>query len=695
MATMPSHPGDRLHLVTDLHEEANQALRTLVGPGAEFRADQFEAISALVADRRRVLVVQRTGWGKSAVYFVATRMLRDRGAGPTLLVSPLLSLMRNQIEAGERGGVRSARITSDNTDDWEKIVADLDADRVDLLLVSPERFANPQFRDEVLPDLAARIGLLVIDEAHCISDWGHDFRPDYRRIARILNSLPAGVPVLCTTATANDRVVDDIVDQLGHDLLVLRGTLDRLSLALDVLHMPAQAERLAWLAQAIPTLPGTGIVYALTIDDARRVAAWLVSHGIAARAYTGDDPLDARLEVESMLRGNELKCVVATSALGMGYDKPDLAFVIHFQMPGSAIAYYQQVGRAGRALEQAYAIALVGHEDRQIQDYFINTAFPPRADAEQVMGLLDQDEWMTAKAIEREVNMRHARLENMLKVLEVEGVVERNRGKWRRTPRGWEYPEARVLAVTAARRAEQERMLEYLSGSGCLMEFLQRELNDPSASPCGRCMWCVGDHLLPVVIDRELAREAVAFLQNRSLVLEPRKQWPDGKKIPLDQRAEVGRVLSHYADGGWGTQVKEQRESGAYSDEVTWALADLVSKQKYDEEPEWVTCVPSLRAPALVSGLAERVADRLKLPFVPVVVKGRETSPQREMSNSAQQCANVQGAFALSGPMPKGAVLLIDDLVDSGWTVTVVAALLREHGTSAVHPALLAQSRSD
>ncbi|MDQ1385565.1 MAG: ATP-dependent helicase RecQ, partial [Actinomycetota bacterium] len=581
-----------------------------------------------------------------------------------------------------------------NTDDWEKIVADLDADRVDLLLVSPERFANPQFRDTVLPDLAARIGLLVIDEAHCISDWGHDFRPDYRRIARFLNLLPGGVPVLCTTATANDRVVEDIVDQLGHDLLVLRGALDRRSLALDVLHMPSQAERLVWLAQTIPMLPGTGIVYALTIDDARRVAAWLAQHGIAARAYTGDDPLDARLEVESMLQRNELKCVVATSALGMGYDKPDLAFVIHFQMPGSAIAYYQQVGRAGRALDNAHAIALVGHEDRQIQDYFINTAFPPRVEAEQVMGILDEDEWITTKAIERDVNMRHTRLENMLKVLEVEGVVERNRGKWRRTPREWEYPAARVEAVTAARRAEQDRMSEYLSSSSCLMEFLQRELNDPSATPCGRCSWCVGDHLLPVEIDRELAREAVKFLRGRSLMLEPRKQWPDGKKIPVDERAELGRVLSHYADGGWGTQVKEQREAGKYSDQLAWALADLIAKQTFDPEPEWVTSVPSLRAPALVHDLAERVAARLRLPFVPVVTKSRETKPQREMSNSAQQCANVKDAFSIKDPVAEGPVLLIDDLVDSAWTATTIAALLRQNGSGPVHPMLLAQSRS-
>ncbi len=682
--------------MTDFTTEAHDALRALVGPAAEFRADQLEAIEALVSGRRRVLVVQRTGWGKSAVYFVATRLLRARGAGPTLLVSPLLSLMRNQIDAGERGGVHSVRITSDNTGEWEQVEAELDADHVDLLLVSPERFANERFRDTALPKLAARSGLLVIDEAHCISDWGHDFRPDYRRLTRILDLLPRGVPVLCTTATANDRVVADIVHQLGDDLVVLRGSLDRESLALDVLHLPTQAQRLAWLAQAIPTLPGTGIVYALTVDDARRVADWLACNGIAARAYTGGDPTEHRLEVEEQLQQNDLKCVVATSALGMGYDKPDLAFVIHFQVPGSAIAYYQQVGRAGRSLDRAHAIALVGHEDRQIQDYFINTAYPSRNHAEQVVGLLaEQADWMTVRALEREVNVRHSRLESMLKILEVDGVVERRAGKWRRTLTPWEYPEAQVDAVAAERRREQARMLEYLERPGCLMEFLRRELDDPAAAPCGRCARCVGRSLVNVEIDRELAREAGAFLRGGSLTLDPRKQWPDGKRIPVDQRAEPGRILSRYGNGGWGTVVKEQKVAGAYSDELARALADLISKQSFDPAVEWVTCAPSLRHPDLVPSLAARVAARLGLPFVPVVAKARETRPQKELNNGAQQFANVESAFALTAPLRPSPVLLVDDIVDSGWTLTAVATLLRQNGSGPVHPMLLAQAKSD
>jgi ATP-dependent DNA helicase RecQ len=683
------------NVATDFATEAQAALHALVGPTAEFRDAQLEAIEALVVAHRRVLVVQRTGWGKSAVYFVATRLLRARGAGPTLLVSPLLSLMRNQIEAGERGGVHAARITSDNTSDWEQVEADLDADTVDLLLVSPERFANEQFRNTVLPKLAARSGLVVIDEAHCISDWGHDFRPDYRRIARILDLLPAGLPVLCTTATANDRVVEDIVAQLGTDLVVHRGGLDRESLALDVLHLPSQAERLAWLAQAIPTLPGTGIVYALTVDDAKRVADWLVRNGIAARAYTGQDPNESRIEVEDQLARNELKCVVATSALGMGYDKPDLAFVIHFQMPGSVIAYYQQVGRAGRALDHAYAIALVGREDRQIQDYFINIAFPPRVDAERVIALLaEQSDWITTVAIEREVNLRRSRLENMLKILEVEGVVERSGRKWRRTAMAWEYPEERVGAVIAARRTEQHRMQEYLEHVGCLMEFLRGDLDDPNAAPCGRCARCVSGSLVPVSVDRALALEAVAFLRGQTFSIEPRKQWPNGKTIPATERAETGCVLSHFGDGGWGTLVRTQRAEGAYSNELARALANLIAKQSFDPAVEWVTCVPSLRNADLVASLAARVAGFLDLPFAPVVVQARATRPQRELNNSAQQWANVDGAFAITQPVPAGPVILIDDLVDSNWTLTAVATLLRQNGSGPVHPMLLAQAKS-
>jgi ATP-dependent DNA helicase RecQ len=677
----------------DVSSEAVAALRRLVGePSATFRDGQLDAITALVAARRRVLVVQRTGWGKSAVYFVTTALLRARGAGPTLLVSPLLGLMRNQIEAAERGGLRAATINSDNQDTWEQVGDALEADAVDALLVSPERFANPVFRERVLPKLAARAGLLVIDEVHCISDWGHDFRPDYRRLARVLDLLPRGVPVLGTTATANDRVVADVQAQLGAELLTIRGPLDRETLALDAIEMRSQPDRLAWLAQVLPTLAGTGIVYTLTVADAERVAAWLRSQGIAARAYTGETDTRTKLEVEADLSANRIKAVVATSALGMGYDKPDLAFVVHYQSPGSPIAYYQQVGRAGRGIDRAEGILLTGHEDADIQDYFIRTAFPPQEQAEAVVALLAaRADWTPVHEIEEQVNVRRSRLESMLKNLEVDGATEREGRKHRRTLAPWTYDAARVEQVTAQRRREQQTMRDYAQGTDCLMQTLRRELDDPGAAPCGRCSRCTGT-TRAFAPDRALVIAAQQFLRGQNLVLSPRKQLPDLKRIAKTEQLAGGWALARWGDGGWGGQIRDEKANGAFSDEVVDAFAAMLGAQRPDPPFEWITAVPSRRAPDLVPSLAGRVAARLRVPYLPVLERVRDAPRQIEMQNSAQQAGNVGGAFSVTGPVPETPGLLVDDVWDSGWTMTVVAQLLRSEGAGPVYGAVLAHA---
>src|SRR3954471_25010258 len=419
----------------------DELLERLAGPGARFREHQREAISDLVEDRARVLCVQRTGWGKSAVYFVATSLLRERGAGPALIVSPLLALMRNQVAAASRLGIRAHTINSTNRDAWEEVRGLLASDSVDLLLISPERLNNPQFRSSMLPLFAERVGLLVIDEAHCISDWGHDFRPDYRRIAEMLERLPQGVAVLCTTATANDRVVADVLEQLqlGHAgaLRTYRGELSRASLRLEVVELPAPADRLAWLATWLPALPGSGIVYTLTKRDSELVADFLNARGIPAEAYSGEVDTDVRVAVEERLLRNELKAVVATSALGMGYDKPDLGFVVHYQAPGSVIAYYQQVGRAGRAIEHADVVLLRGAEDRRIQDFFIEQAFPPQELVDRVLHAMNGG--ATTNELMSVVNLGKGRIEAMLKVLDVEGAVAKEGTQWVRVDSDWSY----------------------------------------------------------------------------------------------------------------------------------------------------------------------------------------------------------------------------------------------------------------
>src|SRR4051794_644450 len=681
---------------------ADELLRLLAGPDATFREHQREAIEDLVVDRRRVLCVQRTGWGKSAVYFIATKLLREAGEGPTLLISPLLALMRNQIDAAERLGLRAHTINSTNRDDWDAVRDMLDRDEVDLLLISPERLNNRQFRDTMLPLFAARVGLLVVDEAHCVSDWGHDFRPDYRRIREALERLRPDAAVLCTTATANDRVVADVEEQLGGAAHTYRGQLARSSLRLEVVPLPSQAERLAWLARWLPTFPGSGIVYCLTKRDTESVAEWLKSRGISAVAYSGETDDAARIEAERMLLSNEVKAVVATSALGMGYDKPDLGFVVHYQAASSAIAYYQQVGRAGRVLDEAHAVLLRGLEDRNIQDWFITTAFPPREKAEAVVELIaNSDRPVKLGDLAAAVNLGQGRISAMLKVLDVEGAVVQDGSGWVRTDEPWVYDERRYQAVTGLRRAEQDAMERYGDeGGACLMRTLQGELDDPRAEDCGRCAACTAP-MFARPLDRETVAEAQDHLRSRPLELEPRKQWPatreSGRKnIPVDRQLRVGRALARSGDGGWDPLVREGRfKTGHFSDELVTATARMYAQWQPDPAPLWVAAVPSRRQPELVLTFAERLADVLGLPFADVLARVGDGPPQREMENSSQQASNVRGQFEVVAPPPQGeAGLLVDDIWFSGWTLTTIGAQLRDAGAGPIHPLVLSLAGS-
>jgi ATP-dependent DNA helicase RecQ len=670
-----------------------QLLHDLAGPNATFRDHQLEAIRDLVDHRARVLCVQRTGWGKSAVYFIAAALLREQGAGPALIVSPLLALMRNQIAAAERLGLRAHTVNSTNREAWDEVRQLLAGDAVDLLLISPERLDNPTFRAEMLPLFSDRVGLLVIDEAHCISDWGHDFRPDYRRLREMLERLPARVAVLCTTATANDRVVADIEEQLrvgAAGLRTYRGPLGRASLRFEVVELPGQAERLAWLATWLPQLPGSGIVYTLTKRDADLVAEWLNGRGIAAEAYSGEIESDRRVAVEERLLANELKAVVATSALGMGYDKPDLGFVVHYQAPGSVISYYQQVGRAGRALDRAEVILLRGHEDRRIQDFFIQQAFPPRELVARVMERLDGD-GATARELMAHVNLGRGRVDALLKVLDVEGAVTRDRSRWALVSGSdWRYDGERYARVTALRRREQEAMAAFGADGRCLMRTLQEELDDPDPEDCGRCAACAGARY-DGSLDPALVREATLLLRSRPLVLETKKMAPDEtgamRKIPEDVRAEEGRALARLGDGGWDPLVQAGRRAGRFDDELVGAAAESV--RAWRAPVGWVAAVPSRRSGDLVPGFARRLADALGLPFAAAIERVGDAPPQREMANSAQQVANVRGQFKVAADVPPGPCLLVDDMRFSGWTLAMIAGQLRRRGAPSVYPLAL------
>ncbi len=702
-----------MSLVT--HDAALHLLRTaMVSSDAQhsgsihFRDGQWEAIDHIVNRRGKVLCVQRTGWGKSMVYFVAAKLMRAQGSGVTLIISPLLALMRNQIEAAERLGLRALRIDSTNKTNWAQARAQLLANQVDLLLISPERLANDQFVSQTLQPIAARIGLLVVDEAHCISDWGHDFRPDYRRIGQILALLPSNIAVLATTATANNRVEKDVAAQLGGSVVVQRGPLVRKSLALQAMRMPGPAERLAWLADHIPQLPGSGIVYTLTIRDANRVAEWLCLNGVDAHAYHADQPDDVRQGLEKALLANKIKCLVATTALGMGYDKPDLTFVIHYQTPGNVVSYYQQVGRAGRAIPKAYGVLLSGEEEEKINAHFRDSAFPPEWQVKCILDALEAaNNGLDVRGIERAVNLRQSQIEKVLKLLVVEPLspVLKIDSLWYRTPNPYQIDRARIAHLTVQRVAEWEQMQSYVANERCLMQFLAEALDDPHAQPCSRCAVCLGRPVLPAEAQRSTQIAARRFVRHSEMPLELNKQWDRAAfvqycaqfgwtayNIPTSLRGEEGRVLSRWGEPEWGELVARGKSRGRFDDELVGAAMDLIRNRWSDAaRVAWVTCIPSNRHPNLVPDFAAKLAAALGVPFHAVIQKTRDTEPQKEMENRYHQCNNLDGAFTVQrGALPKGAVLLVDDVVDSAWTLTLAAALLRQAGTAAVYPFALA-----
>ncbi|HYG94548.1 MAG TPA: DEAD/DEAH box helicase [Nocardioides sp.] len=700
---------------TDVRARAEQHLRALVGrEDARLYDDQWAAVEALVVARRRALVVQRTGWGKSAVYFVATLLLREQGSGPTVIISPLLALMRNQILAAERAGIRAVTINSTNVEQWQETQDAIQRGEVDVLLVSPERLNNPGFRDEVLPRLAATTGLLVVDEAHCISDWGHDFRPDYRRIRTLLDELPDGIPVLATTATANQRVTDDVAEQLSNDALVLRGSLDRETLRLGVVRLATAEQRLAWLADHLAEQPGSGIVYCLTVAATQEVADYLRSRGHQVAAYSGQTEATERLALEQALLGGEVKALVATSALGMGFDA-SLGFVVNLGAPSSPVAYYQQVGRAGRGRdlppEGASVVLLPATEDRDIWAYFSSLAFPREELVRQTIGALaDAAAPLSTAALETRVELSRTRLETMLKVLDVDGAVRRVKGGWEATGQEWQYDADRFARVAEARAREQQAMLDYLGTERCRMAFLRDQLDDPglAADPdwqCGRCDNC-GGLALPAEVSPKAVAAAADRLARPGVGIEPRKMWPTGlpaigieRSGRIKEGAEEGRAIARLTDLGHGPALRELFREGTPDQDVPVALVRAVIALLADWRPEVdaIVVAESVARPQLVASLAAGLSRHLHRPVVGRWAVSDPSLPSGAgAANSARRVAAVGRRHRLELDDPDvvtgGRVLLVDDLVVTGWSLTLAAEALRAAGADAVLPLTLAVS---
>lgn len=693
-------------------ERARQLLKQMFGSSAEFREGQLEAIEHILSHSGKLLLVQKTGWGKSVVYFIMTKINRELGNGPTLIISPLLALMRNQIYNANKLGLRAATINSSNTKEWESIHEGLEENAYDLLLISPERLSSQNFTTEILPAVG-QIGAFVVDEVHCISDWGHDFRPDYRRIKSMVSNPFAGITIVGTTATANDRVVQDLEEQLGSGFAVMRGKLSRAGLKLQNIVLPTVAQRMAWLADNIPGLKGSGVVYCLTRGDVFRVSKWLQHCGIDCHHYWGGDVYDENRHdispiLEQKLLDNQIKVLVATSALGMGYDKPDLNFVIHFQAPGSAIAYYQQVGRAGREVPESYGVLLHGSEDDKILDYFMEEAFPTEDEEKAVLELLNKVTSCTQGLICRKLNMRASRLEKALKHLQIDGYIVKHGSEYSRTVKPWTYNHLRKEQVQATRVRERERMKAYIAHKGCLMKFIANELDDSTGQDCGICVNCQ-QGLLPTQPSPETVDKALEFLQQDYVVIDPRKRWPQGLELSVNDECEPsvriapeevieqGRALGYLENAGWGEVVRRciKDNSPVPSDVISAAAHLIANKWMPDPFPKWITYIPSLRRAQIIEDFARRLGARLRLPVEEVIeIVNTDKLPIHKYENSQQQVENSLDNWSIQPCSRSTPVLLIDDFVNSRWTITIVGRMLRRSGIEKVYPFALGRVKA-
>lgn len=678
-----------------LHNE----LKKVYGTDASFRDGQEEAILA-VLQNQRTLVVQKTGWGKSLVYFLATKILRQQGKGFTIIISPLIALMKNQILQAEKMGLTARTMNSNNKDEWEAIELGIMNNQVDLLIISPEHLNNDDFRDKFLVKAATSISLFVVDEAHCISDWGHDFRPDYRRIVDILKLLPPNIPVLATTATANDRVIEDIIVQLRNDLKVIRGPLTRESLAIEVIKISSREERMAWIAENINQLHGTGLIYCLTKSDCKMMQRWLESLGIACEEYDGDLEREERDRIEELFMKNQIKVLIATTAFGMGVDKSDISFVIHFQKPANIVSYYQQIGRAGRGIDYAKTIMLVGYEDDEINTYFIESAFPTEKEMISIVDCLKNNNGLKKYQIEKYTGMKHTKLEKCLKYLLVEGAIYKENNIYYKNPENWVPNLDKAEKVTKQRYKELETMKEYTDTQSCYMKFIANELNDNQAKECGKCANCVETKTNSNEISKEMIFKADYFLKHEHYIIEPRKQWPlgervDGKnKISEEFQMRQGIVLSNYSDCGYGKLVRKCKyELGYFTEELIEKACERLEEFIEEHNITWVTYIPSLRHPTLVKEFATKIADYFELPILDAIEKvDNNAVEQKTLTNSVLQFQNAYDSFKITQNIMGGNVLLIDDMVDSRWTLTTCSYKLLKEGASEVYPFALSNT---
>lgn len=675
--------------------KSKELLCEIYGEGAEFREGQYEAIEATILNKK-TLVVQKTGWGKSLVYFICTKILRENNYGVAFVISPLLTLMENQLDAAVNMGLKCNMLNSKTSEFHDEIISQIKSNLIDLVFITPETLFNSKVQKS-LKDI--NIGLFVIDEAHCISDWGHDFRLQYTNIYKVLSIMPKNIPILATTATANNRVIGDLKKQLGEDLYVSTGSLMRYSLYIQLLNLNTTEERYGWILDNINKLNGSGIIYCLTQRTCDYLTKFLVENGISAKSYYSRSDSEEYINeiAEKEFLNNEIKVIVATIKLGMGYDKGDVGFVVHFQMPSNLISYYQQIGRAGRNIKNADTILMIGNEDENIQNYFIDTAFPSEGEFKKILSYIFEsgENGVRISDILSQNNIRKSRIEKILTFLINDGYITKENSKYYPTIKEYIYDYEKYDAITKLRKEEQKKMKELVTLKSCYNRFIVNNLDDNTELNCNNCRNCLGYEKFPSVVSNENLEKAQEYLDKLLIPILPRKMWVKTKYTGNNKISfvnEEGIALCKYNDPGFGTLVKKDKyEKQIFCDELEGKSVSVLKDFIKEKEITGITFVPSLRSD-IVKDFAKRLSDRLNLTFIDALEKN-PADKQKCMENTSYQCENAIKSFKIKHNTNLcGNILLVDDVVDSKWTITVCGSFLMKNGANKVYPFALSDS---
>lgn len=663
-------------------QQAEIQLQQLFG-FSQFHDLQWQVIENLLAGKR-VLFIEKTGFGKSLCFqFPATQL-----HGVTIVFSPLIALMRDQVRSMQEKGIRAAAINSNQeADENAAIIAKAQNNQLDILYIAPERMENAAW---ITAAREMKIAMVVIDEAHCISMWGQSFRPNYRRIVNLVRLLPRNFPVLATTATATPRVQEDIIEQVGADLIPIRGQLMRSNIRLFVVHVESEDEKFFWLAEYLPKLKKTGIVYTGTQADTDIFSNWLQFLKFNSAAYSGRLDAESRMRVETDFINNKYDCVVSTNALGMGIDKPDIRFIIHTQIPQSPIHYYQEIGRAGRDGQEAFAILLYNpNEDVELPRAFIDGSKPAVAKYEKVIAVTKKA-LLGRNEIIKATNLKQTQVSVILADLIDQKIM--NEQIAGRSKKYFFNPDAPALDLSAfetlrnAQNHELEKMLEYTSISSCRMKYLCNYLGDDRQGACGVCDNDAHQHMRVLTTDA-MKQQLQDFRETFFPVLEVETQ-----------RSNIvnGVAASYYGVSNVGAALRHSKYEGG-GDFPDWLLRlTLKAYRKYYGDPKFdmILYVPPTESGDLVKNFAEKVSSVLKIPISHKLVKSSATEPQKVFQSSISKKDNVHGKFLYQNPeeIAGKSILLIDDIFDSGYTIKEIGLYLTSIGAASIAPLVIART---